>query len=124
MQNSELFRRGIILPLDDRAEQSLRLNAVDATTHVQKLRIKSDTLFDSLWNIGLFHDINQRCGTLIDDYEEEFVEASDVQNLMAAIEVAVSKGDKLDSNARSFIADFQSLTIKALELNRPVVFIL
>jgi hypothetical protein len=63
MQNSELFRRGVVVPLDDRAEESLRCNNVNTTTQVQYLPITNDSLFEGLWKSGLFHEIYKRCGT-------------------------------------------------------------
>jgi hypothetical protein len=69
MQNSALFRRGVVLPLNEEAEEGLRYNDVNESTQAEYLEISRD-LFSNLWEIGLFDEINRRCGSLIDDYEE------------------------------------------------------
>jgi hypothetical protein len=94
MQNSQLYRRGIVCPLDQIAEEQLRSNEVDSTSHVRFVEIPDEQTFVTLWRLGLFSQINSRCGTSIDDYGEEWVEASALADLMTVIDsVFASVGD-------------------------------
>jgi hypothetical protein len=124
MQNSELFRRGVVVPLDDRAEESLRCNNVNTTTQVQYLPITNDSLFEGLWKSGLFHEIYKRCGTLIDDYEEAFVETSGMPGLTAAVEAVAEKEYGTQPDVYSFLVALHKLTTHASGIERPVLFVL
>ena len=77
---------------------------------------------ESLWESGLFRTINRRCNTLIDDYEQEFVEASDVMEVSAAIE-EISMHDMRPA-LKLFLTDLQELCIKASRISRPILFVL
>jgi hypothetical protein len=124
MQNSELFRRGVVLPLDERAEEDLRCNSVNSTTHAQYLPIRSDTLFEKLWEGGFFHEINKWCGTLIDDHEEEFIEASSLPRLIAALDAIAERASGTQSDVQGFLVELRQITIYASRLNRPLLFVL
>jgi hypothetical protein len=73
MQPSELWRRGVIMPLTSDAAAKMNDGEIDESTEVYFLPISTHNLFSSLWGIGLFDRINQACGTLIDDYESEWL---------------------------------------------------
>jgi hypothetical protein len=72
LQNSELYRRGIVCPLTAEVEGLLRCSQGDLHCQVQLLSIDTEEFFESIWELGLFEEINQQTGALIDDYEEEF----------------------------------------------------
>jgi len=122
MQNSALFRRGIVLPLNDRAEEALRSNDVEKNTIVQHLPIPDDAFFEKLWKIGIFHEINQRCGSLIDDYEEEFIEVTRIPSLTEAIEKV--SGETTQADLKAFLTELHKLTTTASAIKRPVLFLL
>ncbi len=42
MQNTELYRRGVVLPLDNDAEEALRSNEVDEATNMRLLEIADE----------------------------------------------------------------------------------
>ena len=54
MQNSELFRRGIVVPLNKEAELALIKNQVDSSIEVKYYLFPDQQLFDSFWENGLF----------------------------------------------------------------------
>ena len=122
MQNAELFRRGIVVPLDRNAEQSLRANNVSDATNMRYLGIPNDEIFETLWEIGLFREINSRCATLLDDYEEQMVEASSAAEILAAIE-SVAKNATQPEVAK-FLEETQNLVYEASALSRPILFVL
>jgi hypothetical protein len=122
MQNSVLFRRSVVLPLDENAEQSLRANDVNTATAVQHLRIIGDAFFESLWKTGIFQEINRRCGSLIDDYEEEFVELANIPRLAVAVEAVAQAISQPELKA--FFGALRKLAIAALALKRPLRFVL
>jgi len=123
MQPSALYRRGIVVPLNDDAEEKLRAYNVDSNTKVHVLSIPDQELFESLWRCGLFKEINQRCCALLDDYEEEIIEASSVAKISAA--VGKVGGTALEgSKERAFLRELDTLVSKAVELSRPMLFVL
>lgn len=54
MQNSELYRRGFVVPLNKEAEHALIENNVDKETKVEFFEIPNDQIFESLWVKGFF----------------------------------------------------------------------
>ena len=120
MQTSELYRRGIVLPLDDQAERSLRANDIDLSTKVHFLEIP-DGFFDSLRRHGLFDEINLRCGALLDDYEEEIIEASSLDGVLAAVDEMVGKTEEREPELE-FLTQFHALIRKAISTSRPLLF--
>jgi hypothetical protein len=123
MQPSELFRRGIVVPLDEEAEKGLREYQVQDDINVHLLKIPDQELFESLWRIGLFRAINQRCGTLVDDYEEELVEPGSLPGILVAID-AVSDRGVTDATVLEFLAKLRALVREAVAMSRPVLFVL
>mgnify|MGYP001154662421 CR=1 FL=1 len=122
MQNAELYRRGVVLPLDDDAEESLRSNDVGDATNARYLNV-SDSTFFILWNIGLFQKINARCATLLDDYEEEVVEAASVDGITAAID-AVARNAAKHPDAAEFLEGLRNMAMRASRSSRPLLFVL
>lgn len=122
MQNSELYRRGVVCPLDQVAEEQLRRNEVDTTTRVRVVEIPDDPTFRALWDLGLFSEINARCGTLIDDYDEELVEASAVAEMIASLDLVIASA--ADPEILELLAAFRSLACEAEATSRPVLFVL
>lgn len=122
MQNSELYRRGVVCPLDQIAEEQLRHNDVDLTTRVRVVEIPDNPTFSALWHLGLFSEINARCGTRIDDYEEEWVEASAIAEIVASLDSVI--GSVPDPEVSELLAAFRSLACEAEVSSRPLLFVL
>ena len=124
MQITELFRRGIVVPLDSDAEEALRNGDVDATTNVQHLIIPDNGLFERLWRIGLFSEINAQCGSMVDDYEEDFIEAPSVAGIRLAIDVIERSPFSRSLEVAKFLEDMRALVELASMGSHPVVFVL
>jgi hypothetical protein len=124
MQNAELYRRGIVLPLDEDAEESLRTNDVTESTNVRLLRIASDALFEALWETGFFQEVNTNCSTLIGDYEEELVGESSVGGILAAVESVTRTATDLQPAVVEYLAEVKAMVQEAIDTSRPVLFIL
>jgi hypothetical protein len=124
MQNSELYRRGIVIPLDVEAELSLRNNDITECTNVCVLQIPDDGVFEELWSIGLFREINSRCSALLDDYEEDWIEAELAQGIVAAIETVVQTQTPLPPAVSRFLVDARRVIVEAVAQSRPVLFVL
>jgi hypothetical protein len=45
MQNSELYRRGFVLPLDEEAETAMSRNDIDERTRVEKYEFPDEMTF-------------------------------------------------------------------------------
>lgn len=123
MQNAELYRRGVVLPLDDDAEEALRSNDVDETTSVRHLKIADAGAFEALWRLGLFREINARCVTLLDDYEEEMVDAASAAGIIAAVDAVARDADEHPEMA-NFLEDLRDLARQASRSSRPLLFVL
>ena len=123
MQNSELFRRGVVLPLNEEAEELLKINEVEETTSVRYLDIEDEKGFENLWAVGIFQKINERVNGMIDDYEEHFVEASKMSGVMAAID-DVRGANKLSNDVESFMGSLVSMASEASSIERPLLFVL
>jgi hypothetical protein len=73
MQPSEIWRRGIVLPHSAEVAERIAASDVDESVPVDFLPIDDDLQFNQLWDIKLFSEINDACGTLIEDYESEWL---------------------------------------------------
>lgn len=86
------------------------------------LTIEGDDSFYEIWDSGLFQAINSRIGTLLDDYEEEFVATND---LPAIIEVIGT--DYLSANSKvvnEFSRRLRELCGIGVMLGMPLIFVL
>jgi hypothetical protein len=113
-----------VVPQDDVAEKELRSNETTSRSHVSYLPIGSDALFERLWKIGLFTEINARCATLVDDFEEVFIEPGSIPALTAAVEAIAGRYGTVDSDVIGFLKELRQLAATAMRLQRPVVFVL
>lgn len=87
MQNSELFRRGVVVPLDDDALGRIRASNVLEHTSVKYAGIADGSDFEWLWERDFFARINAETGSMLDDYEEDElrVDATDAVALLASM---------------------------------------
>jgi hypothetical protein len=121
--NAAIYRRGVVMPLDDKTESALRVNKVSDNDSLQYLPIASDCLFEELWSIGLFHAINQECESLLDDYEECMIEESHVFGIAKAIG-QVANDCRHSQDAQLFLKRLQDLVSTATTMRRPLLFVL
>ncbi len=124
MQNAELFRRGIVVPLDQHAEDDVRNENVSDLTNVKHLSIVDDEIFYTLWTAGLFHQINMECGSLLGDYEEELIEVESVPMIITAINSVMSRLPANNKAIHRFLSDAEQLIEYAVTHSRPVLFVL
>lgn len=124
MQNSELFRRGVVLPLDTEAENRLRMNDVNESVAVRYLEIPDQSCFESLWDLGLFQAINAKAGTVIDDYEEEFIEVASVGHILQAVNEVRSRAESRNTATQSFLSRLSDLVKESEKLKLPILFVL
>ena len=121
-QLSEVWRRGIVTPLDGRSVDEMVQGLVSSHCSVQYLEIGDAVSFDSVWDLNLFQDINRHCDTLIDDYEDACIPP---ERLAVAISVVLSHERRTkDHGVSSFLGALDGLMNRALHLNHPVYFIL
>lgn len=124
MQNSELFRRGVVLPLDSEAEERLRVNDVNESVAVQYLEIPDQPFFETLWALGLFQNINAKSGSMIDDYEEEFIEAAAITHVLQAVDEVRARAESPSIETLSFLNQLSSLAQESKKIKRPILFVL
>jgi hypothetical protein len=123
MQNAERYRRGIVLPLDAAAEECLRRNNVHSDTNARYLRIDGN-LFEELWRLGLFQEINARCGSLLDDYEEAIIEPDVMGDLTDALTCMEAKEDAKQPSVFEHLRGLRAMANEARDLSLPLLFIL
>jgi hypothetical protein len=122
MQNSALYRQGVVVPLDEEAEDCLRRNNADSSTNVQFVEVPSREVFAEVWRLELFAKINARCTTLIDEYEEEWVDPSAAAEVLAVIDLVSDSTH--DPATLNFLRGFRALVSRAQALSRPMLFVL
>lgn len=122
MQLSEKFRRGIVVPLSDHSAEQLSRWAVDKFVMVEFLSIVDQSLFDQIWEAGIFQAINSACSTLIDDYEEEDLQPDLLERAIAALSATQRKVK--EPAVKLFVDGLIAICRSAQEKHRPVYFIL
>jgi hypothetical protein len=123
MQNSELYRRGFVVPLNKEAELALINNNVNEQTDVDFFEIPSDQVFESLWTKGFFKKINEDLDLMIDDYEEEIVENFKINKLNEMLKEFKDK-TRLDSEETTVIVALERLLSVAMLKKSSVFFIM
>jgi hypothetical protein len=122
MQLSQLFRRGIVVPMTDHSAEQLSRWTVDDFVSVEFLSIANESLFAEIWKAGVFQSINATCSTVIADYEEEDLQPAVLERVIATL---TAQQDKIkETTVRLFIESFIGLCRLALEKNRPVYLLL
>lgn len=121
MQLSELYRRGIVSPLNSAADIAFRSGETCESTQVNFVPI-DNALFTVLWQLDFFLELNRKCDSLIDDYEEESL---DGEQLDMALAVAQSFRSRATSpRTLEFLDEFAKLVEHARTLRLSVEFIL
>lgn len=121
-QLSEIWRRGIVLPLTIEKAKEMATFYVSTGSDVQYLSIENDVFFYRLWQTGIFEELNKRCNVLIDDFEEEDLQPEYLKEALSII----TKYRSLvkDSQIYKFLRLFESLVKRGISLGFPVYFIL
>lgn len=123
MQLSERWRRGVVVPLDDKALKAIRDFYVPTLASVIVAELRSDQDFYKLWRLGLFEDINETTGAYVDDYEEREVPADQVSRLLAVVQKFRRRVD-LPQYLQPFLHDLEEVCRTAERVSMPVWFIL
>lgn len=80
-------QRFIVVPLTDSAVEKLNYG-VDYD-NVEKLDFDvwrvSDEEFTEMWKVGIFQMLNEACNTIIDDYENERIELSNIDTALKVV---------------------------------------
>jgi len=123
VQNSELYRRGVVAPLDDDAFESVRLCDISEKTRVRVADLAKEEDFDWLWHQGFFARINIETGLTLDDYEEDEVPPRSVPTVACiADQLMLQRG--IPDSVREFLIQLNSVCSTAIEGGYPIFFIL
>ena len=122
MQPSALYRRSVVIPLNDDAEADFQSWDVSPSTQAHHIEI-GDSLFESLWSSDLFKLINRHCNSVVDDHEETIIEATRLQGVVRAIETIESR-QEVRGAVSEFLKELHQLTQTAIREKRPLIFIL
>lgn len=110
------------MPLDDHSENLMRQQYFDKDSKFEKLLLDDySNLFDKLWDSGIIEKINTETGSLIDDYETEFIEMTQLDSISSII--GNLNLSKQDIDFQDFISQFKSLVDKAKISKRPLCLI-
>ena len=123
MQNSELYRRGFVVPLDHNAETALNNNNVNHTTSVDFFEISDNSVFEELFEKRFFEFINLKLGSMIDDYEEERIDYKKISSLKDVLREFIAN-NMLNSEEQKVVNALIKLCNVALEKRTSLFFIL
>lgn len=122
MQISELYRQSVVLPLDRQAEECLRAGEIDSGVRVRRLEIPNNKVIGDLWQLRLFEQINAKCAGLIDEYEEAWIDASAMTEMLTVIDSVAAVTSELDT--RGFLDELRGLVVEARTISRSLLFVL
>ena len=122
MQNSELYRRGMVVPLSQDALGAIvAVRFRKALAAVASLATESD--FEWLWAKGFFAEINDRTGALLDDYEEDEIGVEHVVDVLrVATQFQSIRGSS--PSVSTFLGNVADARRGAIDREMPVFFIL
>lgn len=119
MQLPQLYRRGVVRPLDDHAATQLAAFRIDAPIRAEWLPILGDDEFADIWESGVFQRINEACDIQISDYEEVELKACDIPKALSAL--------KCTNNGRrdvvTFVDALKQLLKEAATTTKNVYFV-
>ncbi|QDU51748.1 hypothetical protein [Gimesia panareensis] len=122
MQLSACYRRGILSPRNQEAENQLRSWNIEHPILVEFISLNNDTDFDSLWDLRVFQKINGLCNSMIDDYEEEIIEPDKLHLIVELIDTEFQNVRSV--SLQNFFEAFRELMLNAINNQKPVFFIL
>jgi len=121
--NSELYRRGIVLPLSAEACDAIRANSADENTPARTLNLSNDILFYDLWNWGILNQINAVCGSLIDEHEEDELPFEKLADVLGVIDEFLLKREAI-GDRRTFLLALRQLCLAAQSSRTSLFFVL
>lgn len=120
-QASQLFRQGVVRPLDDKARDQLTSFFIDSAVRCEWLPIVGDAQFAAIWRSGLLRAIGDACDIHLSDYEEAIIPPEQIDNARAAVVPFLANAGADISN---FALCLHGLLSDALMQQMPVVFVL
>lgn len=123
MQVSELFRRGIVVPLDEEAARQLRAGAVEPVARVDYAELASESDFAWLWTQGFFARISEHAGVELADYEERELDSS-LAPFVAEVAAELASRTEVPAGAQDFLVKLGSTCRLAAEGRRPLFVVL
>lgn len=123
MQNSELFRRGAVVPLDLDALLALRAWDVSESTPVTVALLEAEDDFSWLWTRGFFGRINAVTGATLDDYEEDEIAAEYAGRVLKVVGQFQALRD-VPAGIRVFLTVLAAVCAASEHLGMPIFFIL
>jgi len=120
MQVPQLYRRGVVRPLDDAAATQLKNWDVETSIRTEWLPVLSDEHFAMIWESGIFQRINEACGSTISDYEEVVLTVS---QLNAALNVLNGMPLPNTADVSVFVQNLKAVMSQAIEAKTPLYFI-
>ncbi|MFN0199267.1 MAG: hypothetical protein ACKVT0_21155 [Planctomycetaceae bacterium] len=119
MQLSQLYRRGVVRPLDDCAARQLANFDIETTIRVEWLAVINDEQFSRIWQAGIFQRINDACGTEISDYEETELVANQIGRALSSMRGLTATNHSVSV----FVENLDALFSEALVMNNNVYFV-
>ena len=119
MQISELYRRGVVRPLDDDASRQQATVKFEDSLRTEWLPILSDSQFAEIWKTGILQQINEACNVSISDYEDVELHSSHVEMAMQVMKKNWAKA----GSARPFFQMLLALLAAAKENKSNVYFV-
>ncbi len=123
MQNSELYRRGVVTPLNVEAELALRDNNANLNTKVDFFEFQNDRIFESLWDKKLFERINRCCDARLRNYGEDIIEFEKLKSLKKEV-VRMKDSSIFSLDEKEVISELKRLCELAIKKKMPLFFIL
>lgn len=117
MQPNALWRRSVILPLNNEAMHQIAVGVVTADTEVDVLPLND---FELLWQCGLFHKLNLACDTAIGDYECAWIVADQLPQALKVVTEFPTHGHS--TRVHEFLHDLSRLIVRAQEVAMPIYF--
>lgn len=120
-QVSELYRRGVVRPLNNRAREHLESFCAGNSIRCEWLPILDETEFATIWKSGLLQAIGDACSLYFTDYEEILIRSDDIPK---AVLVAKEFLQHPDGEWRVFAESLLLLLVDAQASGMPVLFVL
>jgi len=123
MMTSDLFRRGIIVPKHAASLKAVEEDSIDSPEGFWHLKFSDQKQFERIWSTGLFSEINEKCHTLIDDYEQESVSEKKVHMIIKICRDRLLD-KRLNEPDRKILNGIADLAENAAGIGMPLFFIL
>lgn len=122
IQVSQLFRRGVVRPLNEEAAVQLRTMFVESPIRCEWLPILGEQNFIAIWRSGVFQRIADACQAPVRDYEEALLELASISDAMTAVEATPVAGHS--NQVQAFLTNLAGLLCDARRAGTLVLFVL